>query len=155
MAESWGNAAASKYDQDIVSDPANNNVLQVNTDTGDQGAGDDLVAVHAINKATGANARGLKVEGVSEFGGDVITDWDIGPVVKIEDVNIGDAGANKIALHTINSNTGANARALKASFRNPHRLSFLSRIPIPSTQLRQSSLYYLHQVICHCRYITH
>ena len=61
MAESWGNGDGLRHDEDLVSNPANNNILQVNTDTGDQGAGDGLVAVHAINKATGANARALKI----------------------------------------------------------------------------------------------
>ena len=64
MAESWGNDAATRYNEDLVSDPKNKNILKVN-DVNDND--DAKIAIHAINSSTNANARALKVEGSTEI----------------------------------------------------------------------------------------
>lgn len=72
----WGNNGDQTYAQNMVSDPEENNVLRVNTDPVGEGAGDGLIAVHALNLSTGDDARALKVEGISELSGRTTIDHD-------------------------------------------------------------------------------
>ena len=53
MAESWGNGVPAKYNEDLVSNPANHNILKVN----DVNVNNDAkIALHTINSCTKANA---------------------------------------------------------------------------------------------------
>ncbi len=62
----WGNSGNSQLNQNIVSDPANKNILKVN----DVNNGNDAkIALYAKNGSNNADARALKVEGKSEFVG--------------------------------------------------------------------------------------
>jgi len=143
MAESWGNGNAQKHDEDLVSNPNYHNILKVNDVNEDDddkialhtinsSTDDDARALKAEGMAevtrlivnTRADMGGIIVltnpgsinmDGVLDISGDITTDPDTRPVVKINDVHDGDhSGDNKIALHTKNSSTEANARALKA-----------------------------------------
>ena len=94
MPEVWGRPGdPSKLDQDVISDPANHNVLQVNTDVG-EGGGADKIAIHAVNLNAGAGARALKVEGKAE-------------IVR--------NAADEIALQVTNTSADDEARALKVT----------------------------------------
>ena len=61
------------------------------------------------------NPGSINMDGVLDIGGNITTDPDTRPVVRINDVHDGDqSGDFKTALFTKNSSTAANARALKA-----------------------------------------
>jgi hypothetical protein len=60
----WGNPDNDQKNQDLVSDPANKNILKVN----DVNNGNDAkIAAHFINYSNNAAARAMKVEGLTEM----------------------------------------------------------------------------------------
>ncbi len=109
MSEVWGkNDPADKKNQDLVSDPQYHNILKVN----DVNNNDDAKkAAEFINSSTNANARALKVEGKSEFDGNIFTTESSYATLKINDVN--EDNDAKVAIHTINSSQNSGSRALK------------------------------------------
>ncbi len=71
MAESWGNldpntGEPTVYNQDLISDENNKNILKVNDVNDDN---DAKKAAHFVNGSTDIDSRGLKVEGIAEFTG--------------------------------------------------------------------------------------
>ncbi|MDP8240539.1 MAG: hypothetical protein P9X24_15715 [Candidatus Hatepunaea meridiana] len=80
MAESWGNDNAGKFDEDLVSDPNNANILKVNdVDNNDA----DRPAIFAKNSDVRANARALKIEGMAEITAN-IPEWPNGGTVGLK-----------------------------------------------------------------------
>ncbi len=69
------------------------------------------IGLKTTNDSTNANARALKVEGKSEFDGNIFTTESSHSTLKINDVN--EDNDAKVAIHTINSSQNSGSRALK------------------------------------------
>ncbi|MCF7809571.1 hypothetical protein K9N50_01145 [bacterium] len=117
----WGNEGPSQNnDQDIISVEESGSVIKINDINAGAASGDDKIALHTKNSSTDTEARAFRAEGKSDFlgivgvFGNLIVEDDVDVsnkgCVKINDVN--DGNDDKIALHTKNSSTDADARAL-------------------------------------------
>ena len=124
MPETWGNDNLGKFNEDLVSDTANTNILKVNDVNDDD---DDKIAIHAINSSTGAGARALKIEGRAQLiantlenesteGAEIVnTNSNPGSraLLVLGPTRMGRVNPESILLDISNDSADENARALK------------------------------------------